>query len=245
VRVVQGQEPRHFLRMFGGNLIIFAGGKASGFNNVNDRDEYDEDGVRLFRVRCLSTDKRDSRAEQVEEKAGSLSTDDVFILESKDNCWIWKGKESTGEEAGAAKEFMQLLCPGREFQEVDEGEEPTSFWEVLGGQEDYAQPDYKPILSPRLFHIRQLISGRSRAIEIFNFNRQDLVSDDVMMLDTGREVLVWLGTEATSEEKSVSMKMAEQYLDSDPSYRDSSNSLILQCKEGAEPSLFTSFFQDW
>ena len=64
VRVVQGQEPRHFLRMFGGNLIIFAGGKASGFNNVNDRDEYDEDGVRLFRVRCLSTDKRDSRAEQ-------------------------------------------------------------------------------------------------------------------------------------------------------------------------------------
>ena len=53
---------------------------------------------------------------QVEEKAGSLSTDDVFILESKDNCWIWKGKESTGEEAGAAKEFMQLLCPGREFQ---------------------------------------------------------------------------------------------------------------------------------
>ena len=29
VRVVQGCEPRHFIKMFGGSLIIFSGGKVS------------------------------------------------------------------------------------------------------------------------------------------------------------------------------------------------------------------------
>ena len=27
VRVVQGQEPRHFIKMFGGKMIVFSGGK--------------------------------------------------------------------------------------------------------------------------------------------------------------------------------------------------------------------------
>lgn len=31
VRVVQGKEPRHFLAIFGGRLIIYSGGRASSF----------------------------------------------------------------------------------------------------------------------------------------------------------------------------------------------------------------------
>ena len=27
IRVVQGQEPRHFIKMFGGKMIVFSGGK--------------------------------------------------------------------------------------------------------------------------------------------------------------------------------------------------------------------------
>ena len=27
VRVVQGKEPRHFIKMFGGKMIVFSGGK--------------------------------------------------------------------------------------------------------------------------------------------------------------------------------------------------------------------------
>jgi hypothetical protein len=46
---------------------LFLGGKASGFNNVHDRDEYDEDGVRMFRVRCASGES-DARATQVSKR---------------------------------------------------------------------------------------------------------------------------------------------------------------------------------
>jgi len=242
VRVVQGEEPRHFLNMFNGNLVVFAGGKASGFNNVNERDEYDEDGTRLFRVRSLSADGRDARAVQVEEKFSSLASDDVFLLETKDSAWIWKGKESSEEEVEAAKKFSPVLCPGREPTEIVEGEEGEEFEAALGGREDYATPQLKINLPVRLFHLRRMSSGRTRAIEIFNFTKQDLVSDDVMILDTGREIFVWVGENADSEEKDAAMKMAVEYLEADPSYRTADNTVVIQCRESQEPASFNPFF---
>ncbi len=93
VRVVQGREPRHFIKMFGGKMVVFSGGKASGFKNVHDRDCYDEDGTRLFRVR--GTGKDDVRATQVAEEAGALNSEDVYVLETKENTWIWAGRVSS------------------------------------------------------------------------------------------------------------------------------------------------------
>ena len=34
VRVVQGKEPRHFIKMFGGKMIVFTGGKVRKGNNL-------------------------------------------------------------------------------------------------------------------------------------------------------------------------------------------------------------------
>ena len=48
--MVQGREPRHFIKMFGGKMVVFSGGKASGFKNVHDHDTYDADGTRMFRL---------------------------------------------------------------------------------------------------------------------------------------------------------------------------------------------------
>lgn len=242
VRVVQGEEPRHFLNMFNGNLVIFTGGKASGFKNVDDRDEYDEDGTRLFRVRSLSADARDARAVQVEETFSSLASDDVFILETKQQCWLWKGKESSSEEVEAARGFLKVLCPDRDVQDVEEGDEGDEMVEALGGRQDYSTPHLKISLPPRLFHLRKLNSGKTRAIEIFNFTKQDLVSDDVMILDTGREIFVWVGEEADSDEKEAAMKMAVEYLDADPSYRTPDNTVVIQCRQNQEPDSFNAFF---
>ena len=63
VRVVQGREPRHFIKLWCGKMTVFSGGKASGFKNVHDHDTYDVDGTRMFRVR--GTCQEDTRAVQV------------------------------------------------------------------------------------------------------------------------------------------------------------------------------------
>ncbi len=38
VRVVQGKEPPHFMAIFGGQMVVFSGGRASKFDGVNGRD---------------------------------------------------------------------------------------------------------------------------------------------------------------------------------------------------------------
>ena len=48
---------------------------------------------------------------------------------------------------------------------------------------------------------------------------QDLVSDDVMVLDAGDELYVWIGKDSDESEKENGLKMAKQYIDADPTSR--------------------------
>jgi len=249
VRVVQGEEPRHFIKMFRGLMVVFAGGKGSGFNNVRDRDEYDEDGVRMFRVRC-ACGETDARATQVEESADSLASDDVFILETPSETWIWVGQESVDEEVEQAKRFVEIVSPGREAELIKEGDESDNFWSSLGGppSSDYRPTKAglnRPVLLPRLFHIVERLNGKVRAFEIFNFHQNDLEDDDAMILDSGDEVYVWVGKDAKPDEATKALDLATKYLDSDPTPRNSISSTIFTIKDGKEPSSFTSIFPEW
>jgi len=249
VRVVQGDEPRHFIKMFKGNMVVFSGGKASGFKNVKDRDDYDEDGVRMFRVRNTCGEV-DARATQVPEVADSLASDDVFLLETPSNCWIWSGQECIDEEVEQARRLSALVCPGREVEEIKEGAEGDDFWSALGGgpTSDFRSTRAglnRPILPPRLFHITARPGRKVRAFEIFHFKQTDLESDDCMLLDSGDEVYVWVGEEADSQEAKTGLKLAKEYLDTDPTPRSSSSSTILVIKQGQEPNSFKKIFKEW
>lgn len=243
VRVVQGREPRHFIKMFGGKMIVYSGGKASGFKNVHDHDTYDVDGTRMFCVRGTSAD--DVRATQVPEVAASLNSEDVFILETPNNTWIWTGQASNEDEQSIAAGMSELVSPGRDAETIQEGSEPEDFWNAIGGQGEYSKVavDFdKPILDPRLFHCQLMANGNLKAVEINNFEQDDMRCDDVMILDSGDEIYVWIGNEATDEEKSKGLDLAKKYLATDPTERDEKNTLIFTIKQGDEPSSFTCVF---
>ena len=158
--------------MFVGKMVVFSGGKASGFKNIHDHDTYDTDGTRLFRVR--GTCAEDVRAVQVEEKPSSLNSEDVFVLETPSKTFIWSGQASVEDEVEIAKAIIKIVSPGRDPEIVSEGSEPDDFWEALGGQGDYSKVavDFdKPILDPRLFHCKEMSNGSLRAIEINNFDK--------------------------------------------------------------------------
>ena len=48
---------------------------------------------------------------------------------------------------------------------------------------------------------------------------QDLVSDDVMVLDAGDELYVWIGKDSDASEKENGQEMAKKYIDADPTSR--------------------------
>jgi hypothetical protein len=80
--------------------------------------------------------------------------------------------------------------------------------------------------------------------EILNFSQADLVPEDVMILDVGETLFVWLGGESNPRERSDAMLTAKDYLLSDPSGR-STDIPIVVVKQGFEPPNFTGFFGAW
>ena len=83
VRVVQGKEPAHFLKIFEGRMIVHAGGKASGFKNQNEKDFYDTDGIRLYHLK--GTTPLNTRAVQVAESATSLNSGSSYSNSANQN----------------------------------------------------------------------------------------------------------------------------------------------------------------
>lgn len=246
VRVTQGHEPRHFLRIFRGKMIVFLGGKASGFRNLRDYDTYDVDGTRLFQVRGTCPD--DVRAVQVPEVTTSLNSDDVFILETPSATFLWLGQGASDDEKEMAQNAINLVAPDREPVTISEGEEPAEFWSSLGGKGDYNK-GYDgqgiPLLVPRLFHCHVSATGKLRVEEITHFRQEDLDEDDIMVLDSGDEIYVWVGNKSSPEERQLGMKMAEEYLKSDPTDRSHELTLIFTVKQGDEPISFTALFPSW
>lgn len=209
VRVVEGFEPRHLLKIFKGKFVVFSGGKASGFKNLRDHDTYDVDGTRLFRVR--GTDEEDVRAVQMPEVAASLASDDAFILETPATTYIWIGKGANDFERTMAENVAKVLSPDHDFEVVTESQEPEGFWSALGGEGDYdheIDAPGAPYLDPRLFHCRILTNGKFKVDEIANFEQDDLDPDDIMVVDGGDEIYVWIGSGSTEEEKEKSLEMA-------------------------------------
>ncbi|CAB3374990.1 Hypothetical predicted protein [Cloeon dipterum] len=248
VRVVQGNEPRHFLRIFQGRMVVFMGGHASGFKNLRDHDTYDTDGVMLFQVR--GTCAEDVRAEQVEEKTRSLNSDDAFYLVTNQNDYLWFGKDSSPEEREMARTIAGMMAePDTKVIELEEGSEPDAFWKVLGGKGPYTsepKDDDKPLLAPRLFHCYiPENGGKLKVEEIDDFEQADLNQDDVMVLDSGDEIYIWIGQDSSKSEQEQSMKMAEAYLKTDPTDRNQDQALIFTLRQGYENTSFTSLFPSW
>lgn len=243
VRVVQGKEPAHFLNIFKGKMIILHGGKASSFDGEGAKDTGIPDD---FLLQVRGNDSHNTRATQVDLRAASLNTNDVFLLKIGGSSYVWCGKGSTGDEREMAKKIAAVIAPGDQ-EVVYEGQEKSDFWEAIGGQEEYANDkrlaDSTDRMPARLFQCSNA-TGVFKAEEIMNFTQNDLVSEDVMMLDAHDSIFIWIGKDSNKDERDKAVQMVMEYLATDPSNRDD-NTTILKVKQGYEPPTFTGFFGVW
>ncbi|XP_047405102.1 advillin isoform X4 [Sciurus carolinensis] len=238
VRVSMGKEPRHFMAIFKGKLVIYEGGTSRKGNTEPDPP------VRLFQIQ--GNDKSNTKAVEVPAFASSLNSNDVFLLRTQAEHYLWYGKGSSGDERAMAKELASLLCDGTE-DTVAEGQESAEFWDLLGGKTPYAndkrlQQETLDVQS-RLFECSNK-TGRFIVTEITDFTQDDLNPGDVMLLDTWDQVFLWIGAEANAIEKERALATAQEYLHTHPSGRDT-HTPILIIKQGSEPPIFTGWFLAW
>ncbi|XP_021097050.1 advillin isoform X2 [Heterocephalus glaber] len=238
VRVSMGKEPRHFMAIFQGKLVIYEGGTSRKGNAEPDPP------VRLFQIQ--GNDKFNTKAVEVSAFASSLNSNDVFLLRTQAEHYLWYGKGSSGDERAMAKQLATVICDGTE-ETVAEGQESAEFWDLLGGKTPYAnekrlQQEILDVQS-RLFECSNK-TGQFIVSEITDFTQDDLNPGDVMLLDTWDQVFLWIGAEANATEKERALATAQEYLQTHPSGRDPDMPILI-IKQGFEPPNFTGWFLAW
>ncbi|KAM9325756.1 gelsolin isoform 1-T1 [Gastrophryne carolinensis] len=239
VRVVQGKEPPHLLSLFGGKpLIVYKGGTSREGGQTPDA------AIRLFQIRASSSGY--SRAIEVDVAAANLNSNDAFVLKTPSSAFLWVGQGASDPEKRGAQELLDVL--GVSGSEVAEGSEPDDFWEALGGRAPYRTSarlkDRLNAHPPRLFACSNK-TGRFIIEEVpGELTQDDLATDDVMLLDTWDQVLVWVGNEAQEEEKKEALISASKYIETDPANRDKRTPIAV-IKQGFEPPTFTGWFLAW
>uniref|UniRef100_G3N5W3 Gelsolin-like domain-containing protein n=1 Tax=Gasterosteus aculeatus aculeatus TaxID=481459 RepID=G3N5W3_GASAC len=238
VRITMGKEPRHFLAMFKGKMVIFEGGTS----RKGSSDP--EPPIRFFQVH--GSDPYNTKAIEVPALATSLNSNDVFLLKSQSGIHLWCGKGSSGDERAMAKEVSCVIGQGSE-EIVAEGQEPVEFWELLGGKAPYAsEKRLQQMVSDhqaRLFECSNK-TGCFIVNEVTQFTQDDLIEDDVMLLDTWDQVFLWIGKEANEVERKESVVTSQEYLRTHPGTRDPDTPVLL-IKQGFEPPTFTGWFTAW
>ncbi|CAD7705124.1 unnamed protein product [Ostreobium quekettii] len=243
VRVVQNNEPTHFLHLFPEGMIVQLGGHGS-----KPEGREGPTGAALYQVKATSP--QGIRAVQLTTSALSLNSGDVFVLVEKSKVVVWEGSMSTKEEKEFASKIAKRLADSKDVQTIGEGEEDDAFWEVLGGKQEYPKVGDlgPPECPPRLFQVSDATTGGSGVDveEIFHFSQADLDERDVMMLDTFREIFLWVGKDSRQQEKKGAFDLAQKYLEEVSKVNGRSCDVpITYVSSGQEPPIFKCHFVGW
>ncbi|KAL3339134.1 hypothetical protein AABB24_027987 [Solanum stoloniferum] len=245
-RVFQGKEPPQFVAIFQ-PMLVLKGGLSSGYKNyiadkgLND-ETYTADSVAL--IRLSGTSVHNNKAVQVDAVPSSLNSNECFLLQSGSSLFSWHGNQSSYEQQQLAAKVAEFLKPGATVKHTKEGTESSSFWFALGGKQSYTSKKVTPEVSrdPHLFAY-SINKGKFEVEEIYNFAQDDLLTEDVLLLDTHAEVFVWVGQSADSKEKQSAFEIGQKYVEMAASLEGlSPNVPLYKITEGNEPCFFTTFF---
>jgi len=238
VRVTQGHEPPHFMLVFGEKpLMIHMGGTS------REGGQSEPNAIRLIHVKQGVLGM--CRMIEVGVDSSNLNSNDTFILIAHDQatCWIGKGA------CDAEKAWCEKMCEKMEkshYTVVEEGSEDDAFWDALGGKKEYFDtPLSEEEGSLRLFECCDA-SGNFTVEEVVgDWTKSDLNEENVMLLDCWSAVYVWIGRNASTNERKKAVELAVKYINLDNTQRNAENTSIIRVNQEKEPVSFTGFFQGW
>ncbi|KAK2976889.1 hypothetical protein RJ640_010812 [Escallonia rubra] len=254
-RIFQGKEPPQFVAIFQ-PMVVLKGGISSGYKNyiadkgLND-ETYTADCVALIQI--SGTSVHNNKAVQVDAVATSLNSNECFLLQSGSSIFSWHGNQSTFEQQQLAVKVAEFLKPGVATKHAKEGTESSTFWFALGGKQSYNSKKVAQdiVRDPHLFTfslnkgVAPIFSTHViwQVEEIYNFSQDDLLTEDVLILDTHAEVFVWVGQSVDPKEKQSAFEIGQKYIEMAASLDGLSPFVPLyKVTEGNEPCFFTTFF---
>ncbi|KAI0215974.1 Flightless-1-like protein [Lamellibrachia satsuma] len=246
VRTCQQQENLKFLSHFKTKFISHQGKR----NAV--RAEGERAPVEFFQIRSNGS-LLTTRCIQIQASASHLNSEFCYILkvpfDSEDSqgiVYVWIGKRSNAEEARLAEEIADdMYGESHTIQILNEGEEPENFfWVGLGGKKKYDEhAEYMRFA--RLFRCSNEKGYFTVSEKCSDFCQDDLADDDVMILDNGEHVFLWIGRKTSDVEIKLSFKSAQVYIQHMRNKQpDKLRKLLLALKNKETPN-FIKCFHGW
>ncbi|KAL4787500.1 hypothetical protein BJX76DRAFT_363415 [Aspergillus varians] len=210
--VSQGKEPARFIQALGGILITRRGSSSRSSSSA------------IFML-CGRKHLGQMVFDEVDILPRNLCTGYPYVISAMfGKVYLWRGKGSSADEIGAARLIGMDLGLTGEFEEVGEGEEPSSFYEVFSQHketEDYTRSDdwlLKPAhdrfrlrllrvdheLGQRSFWMRRpgssspVIRPNDTVQEVEPFSQKDISPRGIYILDTFFEIYVIVGDQASN-----------------------------------------------
>ncbi|KAK8570763.1 hypothetical protein V6N13_103167 [Hibiscus sabdariffa] len=245
-RVFEGKEPPQFIALFE-PMVVLKGGQSTGYKkSIADKgltdETYTADSFALFRI--SGADMHNNKVVQVDAATTQLNSTECFLLQSENAIFLWQGNQSTNEQKQLASKIAAVLKPGVSVKNSREGKESNSFWLALGGKRSYTseKASFGSARDPHLFTF-SLKKGKFEVEEVYNFSQDDLLTEDIMILDTHEEVFVWVGQYVDVLDKESAFELGQKYIDRAASLDGlSPNVPLYKVTDGNEPSFFTTFF---
>ncbi|KAJ5682757.1 hypothetical protein N7462_005922 [Penicillium macrosclerotiorum] len=212
--VRQGKEPVRFIQALGG-IIITRRGSSSRSNSS------------ALYMLCGRKHLGQMAFDEVDYSLRNLCSGFPFVISAPfGKLYLWKGRGSGPEETGAARLISMDLGLTGEFEEVDEGREPETFFEdfaysretnpLMTSEYWKLKPKYDhfrtrllrvdhELAQPPRFWMRRPGSGspvvrpNDSVQEIEPFCSKDLTEKDVYVLDTFFEIYVIVGDQASQK----------------------------------------------
>uniref|UniRef100_A0A5B6ZBL3 Putative villin-2 n=1 Tax=Davidia involucrata TaxID=16924 RepID=A0A5B6ZBL3_DAVIN len=244
--IFQGKEPPQFVAIFQ-PMVVLKGGLSSGYKNyvadkgLND-ETYTADCVALIRI--SGTSVHNNKAVQVDAVATSLNSNECFLLQSGSSMFTWHGNQSTFDQQQLAAKVAEFLKPGVAVKHAKEGTESSAFWFALGGKQSYTSKKVaqETVRDPHLFMF-SFNKGKFEVEEVYNFSQDDLLTEDILILDTHAELFIWVGQSVDPKEKQNVFEIGQKYIEMAAALEGLSPSVPLyKVTEGNEPCFFTTFF---
>uniref|UniRef100_H3D1R5 Protein flightless-1 homolog n=1 Tax=Tetraodon nigroviridis TaxID=99883 RepID=H3D1R5_TETNG len=243
VRMTQQQENLKFLSHFKRKFIIHRGKRKQMTDSAQPS---------LYHIRTNGS-ALCTRTIQIGTDSSNLNSEFCFILkvpfESTDNqgiVYTWVGRAADPDEAKLAEDIMNCMFDDTYSKQViNEGEEPENFfWVGIGSQKPYDE-DADYMKHSRLFRCSNEKGYFSVSEKCSDFCQDDLADDDIMLLDNGKEVYMWVGSQTSQVEIKLSLKACQVYIQHMRSKDAQHPRKLRLVRKGNEPHCFTRCFHAW
>ncbi|XP_075220548.1 FLII actin remodeling protein isoform X2 [Lycorma delicatula] len=214
VRTHQQQENIKFLAHFKRKFVIHLGRRKA------EKPEDYIPPVELYHLRANGSPLC-TRLIQIKPDASNLNSAFCYILKVPVNgeeengiVYLWLGSQAKNDEVRLAEEICNEMFnnPWITMQTLNEGEEPEHFfWVALGGRKPY-ETDANFMEYTRLFRCSNEKGYFTVSEKCSDFCQDDLADDDIMILDNGEQVFLWLGAKCSEVEIKLAYKSAQVYI---------------------------------